>query len=194
MLVPPGEPARARTADFGNRYGLKLTLLFFAAILLLAGTVATSFNRPMTANDDATTRYVASAFLALGVTIMAIGGVAAWNQKTWFDRSIETVGVAEYRQNRVRVRLTDRQRRTWHVQAPFLPSSLPPGRDYVTVIVRYDPDRPWEIAPGDFSDYSSGALFLILFGLAFSGVPLLGLWIIWRQKQRRERDDPAQRR
>jgi len=187
LLVPPGEPERARIADFANRYALKFVIFFFGAIMLLGGMMLRLFAAPLS-DSGSSTRRVALGFLAIGLCLLTIAAGATLVQKRWADRSIESIGVAEYRENRVRVRVTDRQRRIWHARAPFLPDSLPLGRDYVTVPIRYDPDRPWDIGPYGARQLYSTHLFLGGFALAFCSIPLLGLWIMWRSDRRRERE------
>lgn len=185
LLVPPGEPGRARNASFENRYATKIVLLAFAIVLLIMGSVAWIAVRD--SGGGSSTRKVALAFLALGLVLLGTAGALAWSWKAWRDRSIETIGVAESRGFAVRVRITDRQGRSWYARAPFLPSSLPPGRDYVTVPIRYHIDRPWEVAPFGAWQYWSKPLFLGGFALAWCAVPLLGLWLMWRWDRRAAR-------
>jgi hypothetical protein len=183
LLVPPGEPARARVTDFDARYAPKIVLLSFGMILLMMGSVAWIAFRD--SDDGSSTQKVGLAFLALGLVLLGAAGGMAWSYKSWSDRSIATIGVAISRDSRVRVRVTDRQRRIWHARASFLPSSLPPGRAYVTVPIRYHADRPWEIAPYGWRQYWSTPLFLGGFALAWCAVPLLGLWLERRARRQR---------
>jgi hypothetical protein len=188
VLVPPGRPGEARIADWGNRYALKVALLMFGAIILLFGAVLHEPARrglgSALAGVHDKTRQVALSFLGLGLLLCVIAGAAAYANKSWIDRSQEAIGFAEAHGSGLRVAFTDRQGRRWLARAPFLAPDFLGNRQRAGVAIRYDPTEPWRIAPFAFWEAWSTYVFLGGFALAFSAVPLLGLWMLRRIRQR----------